>query len=147
VYQLRPPFLEHPQMTGLPFLSQLIGLILGTVLIGPLGRLFAKVQFSQIINISQTSPEAKLIIAVPAAALITISTFWWAWTSGPEIHYMVSVASGVPFGISVIITFGMSSTPGCASQRLPGVCKQSRSLDMIWTATRSTGRRPTERSR
>jgi hypothetical protein len=115
VYQLRPPFLEQPQLAGLPFLSQLIGLVLGIVLVSPLRDALAKVHFPGTPNVSHTSPEAKLNIAVPAAALLTISTFWWAWTSGPDIHYMVSVLAGLPFGISVIIMFGKSTRSCCAA--------------------------------
>jgi hypothetical protein len=82
-------------------------MFLGVGLLGPLGQAFAKVRFPGTPDISHTAPEAKLKVAVPAAACLTVSTFWWAWTSGPNTHYMVSVVAGLFFGFGLIITFSM----------------------------------------
>jgi hypothetical protein len=88
-------------------------MVVGIVLFGSLSDPLAKVHFPCTPKVSHTSPEANLNIAIPAAALLTISTFWCAWTSGPEVHYMVSAVAGIPLGMSFMIMFRTWTRSGC----------------------------------
>lgn len=51
------------------------------------------------------SPEDKLRVSLPAVAVVPISLFWCAWTSGSEVHFLVPAFSGVLFGIGYITNF------------------------------------------
>ncbi|KAK4560392.1 MFS siderochrome iron transporter 1 [Recurvomyces mirabilis] len=50
-------------------------------------------------------PEARLPICMIGGIAIPIALFWFAWTNYPSIHYMVSIAAGVPFGFGMILVF------------------------------------------
>jgi len=52
-------------------------------------------------------PEARLPIVMAGAVITPIGLFWFAWTNGPEIHWIVSILSTVLFGFgNVWLTLG-----------------------------------------
>lgn len=51
------------------------------------------------------APEERLPPAFIGAVLLTIGFFWFAWTNSPSIHWMVSIAAGVPIGYGMIMVF------------------------------------------
>ncbi|KAJ5615299.1 hypothetical protein N7537_000413 [Penicillium hordei] len=50
-------------------------------------------------------PEARLPPCLIASVAIPIGLFWFAWTNYPSIHFMVSIAAGVPFGFGMVLVF------------------------------------------
>ncbi|KAJ5514983.1 Major facilitator superfamily domain general substrate transporter [Penicillium fimorum] len=50
-------------------------------------------------------PEARLPPCLLASVAIPIGLFWFAWTNYPSIHFMVSIAAGVPFGFGMVLVF------------------------------------------
>ncbi|KAJ5335744.1 uncharacterized protein N7506_005680 [Penicillium brevicompactum] len=50
-------------------------------------------------------PEARLPPCLLASATIPIGLFWFAWTNSTSIHFMVSIAAGVPFGFGMVLVF------------------------------------------
>ena len=50
-------------------------------------------------------PEARLPPCMLAAIAIPVGLFWFAWTNYPSIHYMASIAAGVPFGFGMVLVF------------------------------------------
>ncbi|KAJ0414770.1 major facilitator superfamily domain-containing protein [Aspergillus carlsbadensis] len=51
-------------------------------------------------------PEDRLPDAFPAAILLPVSLFWFAWTAAPTtIHYLIPIASGIPFGFGMVMVF------------------------------------------
>lgn len=50
-------------------------------------------------------PEARLPPALVGSIALPISLFWFAWTTSPSIHWMVSIAAGVPFGFGIVLVF------------------------------------------
>ncbi|CAP93898.1 hypothetical protein E8E15_007726 [Penicillium rubens] len=50
-------------------------------------------------------PEARLPPCLVASVAIPIGLFWFAWTNYPSIHFMVSIAAGVPFGFGMVLVF------------------------------------------
>ncbi|GKZ74343.1 hypothetical protein AnigIFM50267_011842 [Aspergillus niger] len=53
-------------------------------------------------------PEARLHPCLPASIAIPLSLFWFAWTNYPSIHWMASIAAGVPFSFGmVLVTLGI----------------------------------------
>jgi multidrug resistance protein len=52
-------------------------------------------------------PEARLPITMVAAIVLPVGLFWFAWTNGPEIHWIVSILSTFLFGFgNVWLTLG-----------------------------------------
>lgn len=50
-------------------------------------------------------PEARLPPALVGSVAIPIGLFWFAWTNYTSIHWMVSIAAGVPFGFGMVLVF------------------------------------------
>ncbi|KAJ5184350.1 Major facilitator superfamily domain general substrate transporter [Penicillium cf. griseofulvum] len=50
-------------------------------------------------------PEARLPPCLLASVAIPIGLFWFAWTNDPSVHFMVSIAAGVPFGFGMVLVF------------------------------------------
>ncbi|KAJ5834159.1 Major facilitator superfamily domain general substrate transporter [Penicillium robsamsonii] len=50
-------------------------------------------------------PEARLPPCLLASVAIPIGLFWFAWTNYPSIHFMASIAAGVPFGFGMVLVF------------------------------------------
>lgn len=50
-------------------------------------------------------PEARLPPTMVASIAIPIGLFWFAWTNYPSIHFMASIAAGVPFGFGMVLVF------------------------------------------
>ncbi|KAJ5385448.1 Major facilitator superfamily domain general substrate transporter [Penicillium concentricum] len=50
-------------------------------------------------------PEARLPPCLLASVAIPVGLFWFAWTNYPSIHFMVSIAAGVPFGFGMVLVF------------------------------------------
>ncbi|EGO24721.1 hypothetical protein SERLADRAFT_438336 [Serpula lacrymans var. lacrymans S7.9] len=92
---------------GLPFLAIPVGMVFVMVFFEPILR------FSNSITIpgvttkgsSLATPEGRLKVVVSACFLMPISLFWFAWTSGPETHWIAPTLSGIPFGYSMYLIF------------------------------------------
>jgi len=50
-------------------------------------------------------PEARLPPAMIGGVALPIGLFWFAWTNYPSIHFMASIAAGVPFGFGMVLIF------------------------------------------
>lgn len=50
-------------------------------------------------------PEARLPPALVGSVAIPVGLFWFAWTNYTSIHWMVSIAAGVPFGFGMVLVF------------------------------------------
>jgi hypothetical protein len=50
-------------------------------------------------------PEARLPPAILGGVVLPLGLFWFAWTNSPSIHWLASVAAGVPFGFGTILLF------------------------------------------
>ncbi|PGH17446.1 hypothetical protein AJ80_04816 [Polytolypa hystricis UAMH7299] len=50
-------------------------------------------------------PEARLPPCMAAGIFIPIGLFWFAWTNSPSVHWMASIAAGVPFGLGMVLVF------------------------------------------
>ncbi|VVT48717.1 uncharacterized protein SAPINGB_P001916 [Magnusiomyces paraingens] len=51
------------------------------------------------------SPEQVLVICKIGSILLPISLFWQGWTAQYKLHWLVPLAAGIPFGISLIFIF------------------------------------------
>lgn len=50
-------------------------------------------------------PEARLPPTFVGALAVPIGLFWFAWTNGPNIHWIVSIIAGAPFGFGTVLIF------------------------------------------
>lgn len=50
-------------------------------------------------------PETRLAPAMVGGIAIPIGLFWFAWTSGPNVHWIVSIIAGAPFGFGMVLVF------------------------------------------
>lgn len=56
-------------------------------------------------TVGKPPPEERLIPAMVGAIASPIGLFWFAWTNGSEIHPLVSIAAGAPFGFGMVLVF------------------------------------------
>ena len=83
-----------------------IGFIASLLYIIPDNKRFGRLEDEAIARgESGAAPEARLPPALLGAVLIPIGQFWFAWTNGPEIHWSVSIISGIPFGMGMVLVF------------------------------------------
>jgi multidrug resistance protein len=50
-------------------------------------------------------PEARLPPVMVGGVAFPIGLFWFAWTNGPNIHWMVSITAGAVFSFGMILVF------------------------------------------
>lgn len=50
-------------------------------------------------------PEARLPPCMIGGIAIPVGLFWFAWTNSPSIHWIVSIAAGIPFGFGMVLVF------------------------------------------
>ncbi|GES63684.1 MFS general substrate transporter [Aspergillus terreus] len=89
-------------MSGLPFLGMLIGILCSTVATVPMYYRYKK---KTLATIGRLPPEARLPDSFIGAISLPVGLFWFAWTNGPSVHWMASVAAGVPFGFGMVMVF------------------------------------------
>ncbi|KAF2094808.1 MFS general substrate transporter [Rhizodiscina lignyota] len=89
---------------GLPFLGVMIGMLLSVTynIVVDNRRYLRAVEKSPG---GFAPPEARLPPCMIAAIMLPIGLFWFAWTNYPSIHWLASVAAGVPFGFGMVLVF------------------------------------------
>ncbi|KAI0082068.1 MFS general substrate transporter [Panus rudis PR-1116 ss-1] len=100
-------FIEQATSFPLPivFLGITFGMVLAVVLYPYLVRKCATIPLPGIQRGELDPLEANLKFVLTACLLLPISMFWFAWTSGPETHWLAPASAGIPFGYSSIILF------------------------------------------
>ncbi|KAI1205012.1 MFS general substrate transporter [Annulohypoxylon truncatum] len=87
---------------GLAFLGILVGMIFAIAYTFPDNKRYIRVQEA---HGGFAPPEARLVPTLVASAFLPIGLFWFAWTNSPSIHWMASIAAGVPFGFGMVLVF------------------------------------------
>ncbi|KAI9931943.1 hypothetical protein MW887_009444 [Aspergillus wentii] len=87
---------------SLPFLGIMVGMLSAVIYTIPDNNRYIKVQDE---NGGFAPPEARLSPCLIASVTIPVGLFWFAWTNYPSIHWMASVAAGVPFGFGMVLVF------------------------------------------
>lgn len=91
---------------GLAFLGVLVGLNAGIVYsVWDNVTRYRRVTVSATREHTLPPPEARLPPAMIAAVAIPVGLFWFAWTNSPSVHWMASIAAGVPFGFGMMLVF------------------------------------------
>ncbi|KAK2731292.1 MFS siderochrome iron transporter 1 [Onygenales sp. PD_40] len=87
---------------GLSFLGVLIGMLIAMVI-----NLVANKRYQRIAEkyAGFAPPEARLPVCMIGGVSIPIGLFWFAWTNSPSIHFLASIAAGIPFGLGMVLVF------------------------------------------
>lgn len=108
-----------PGETGLAFWGIGVGIILSAIFFILVDRLYVQkvlkelqkstptplTQDSVSSDISFENPERTLVICKVGSILLPISLFWQGWSAHFHFHWMIPLAAGVPFGISLMFIF------------------------------------------
>ncbi|CAH0057435.1 unnamed protein product [Clonostachys solani] len=87
---------------SLPFLGLLIGMIVAIIYCIPENKRYIRIVER---NDGLAPPEARLLPALVGSIPLPVGLFWFAWTNGPEVHWLASVAAGIPFGFGMVLVF------------------------------------------
>ncbi|KAI0063445.1 MFS general substrate transporter [Artomyces pyxidatus] len=95
------------RLCGLLFIPIPIGMVLVTAPYSQLTRLFARLPLPGIERKDGVlhPAESRLKLVLSACVLLPISLFWFAWTSGPETHWIAPALAGIAFGYSMMAIF------------------------------------------
>ncbi|KAK5132922.1 MFS siderochrome iron transporter 1 [Meristemomyces frigidus] len=91
-----------PGIGGLAFLGVAIGMICAVTY-----SIWDNTRYAKISDEYKgfAPPEARLPICMVGGIAVPIGLFWFAWTNYPSIHWMASIAAGVPFGFGMVLVF------------------------------------------
>ncbi|KAF4961565.1 hypothetical protein FGADI_189 [Fusarium gaditjirri] len=87
---------------GLAFLGIMVGMLLAVAYTIPQNQRYVKIEEK---NGGFAPPEARLPACLIGSVCLPIGLFWFAWTNDPSIHWMASIAAGVPFGFGMVLVF------------------------------------------
>ncbi|KAL2755437.1 hypothetical protein ACRALDRAFT_1064442 [Sodiomyces alcalophilus JCM 7366] len=87
---------------GLAFLGIMVGMMFAVGLTIPGNKRFAKMAEKYG---GFAPPETRLPPAIIGSVALPIGLFWFAWTNSPSVHWMASIAAGVPFGFGMVLVF------------------------------------------
>ncbi|KAH6887661.1 major facilitator superfamily domain-containing protein [Thelonectria olida] len=90
-----------PGEGGLAFLGVIAGMALAIIY-----TLFEHGRYTRIlVSEGSASPETRLPPSMIGAVLLPIGLFWFAWTNGPEIHWIVSITASSFFAAGLVLVF------------------------------------------
>ena len=87
---------------GLAFLGVLVGMMIAVGYSIPDNLRYSKKCGE---TTGRLPPEMRLPPGMIGGIALPIGLFWFAWTNYPSIHWMASVAAGVPFGFGMVLVF------------------------------------------
>ncbi|OSD05099.1 MFS general substrate transporter [Trametes coccinea BRFM310] len=95
------------QLCGIFFLSISLGMVTSIGTFKSLLKLAERVRLPLIEPKDKALPmeETHLKIVLIGCLCLPISLFWFAWTSGPETHWIAPALAGVPFGFGTTAIF------------------------------------------
>lgn len=89
-------------VSGLAFLGVMVGMLAAIAYSIPENNRYGKLLEK---NGGYSPPESRLPPCMLASLALPAGLFWFAWTNSPSIHWMVSIAAGVPFGFGMVLVF------------------------------------------
>ncbi|TXT09008.1 hypothetical protein VHUM_02482 [Vanrija humicola] len=92
-------------VSGLAFIGMGIGLVIGNCLTPLFTKYYNRAVANAASRGEKVAPEARLIGACVGAVLLPVGLFWFAWTSTPNVHWIVPIIASVPFGAGFLLIF------------------------------------------
>ncbi|PGG95227.1 hypothetical protein GX51_08302 [Blastomyces parvus] len=87
---------------GLSFLGVLIGMLIAMCIHIAFDKTYQKISRD---HGGFAPPEARLPVCIIGGISIPIGLFWFAWTNAPSVHFLASIAAGIPFGLGMVLVF------------------------------------------
>ncbi|KLJ10410.1 hypothetical protein EMPG_14224 [Blastomyces silverae] len=87
---------------GLSFLGVLIGMLIAMCINIAFDKTYQKISRD---HGGFAPPEARLPVCIIGGISIPIGLFWFAWTNAPSVHFLASIAAGIPFGLGMVLVF------------------------------------------
>ncbi len=87
---------------GLAFLGITVGMTFAVAYSGFDNARYARVSAGRG---GMAAPEARLPPALIGSVLLPIGLFWFAWTNGPELHWVVSIIGSAFFAAGLVLVF------------------------------------------
>lgn len=87
---------------GLAFLGIMVGMLFAIAYTIPDNKRYIRLEEA---HGGFAPPEARLPPCLVGCVCLPIGLFWFAWTNYPSIHWMASIAAGVPFGFGMVLVF------------------------------------------
>ncbi|KAM0276411.1 hypothetical protein ACHAQH_006763 [Verticillium albo-atrum] len=87
---------------GLAFLGLTVGMMAAICYIIPDNKRYVRVEKE---HAGRAPPEARLPPCLVGCVALPIGLFWFAWTCQPSVHFLVSIAAGMPFGFGMVLVF------------------------------------------
>ncbi|KAK3313887.1 major facilitator superfamily domain-containing protein [Apodospora peruviana] len=91
-----------PGIGGLAFVGVAVGMMAGVM--------YAMFDNKRYIRVAgqhdgNAPPEARLPPAIVGSVLLPVGLFWFAWTNGPEIHWIVPIIASAFFAAGLVLVF------------------------------------------
>lgn len=87
---------------GLAFLGIMVGMLFAIAYTIPVNKRFVHIMMK---HNGFAPPEARLPPSLVGSVALPIGLFWFAWTNSSSVHWMASIAAGVPFGFGMVLVF------------------------------------------
>jgi hypothetical protein len=87
---------------GFAFYGILAGVFIGIVALYFDNKRYIRIHLA---NGGFAPPETRLPTVIIGGVIAIIGLAWFAATAGSNVHYMVPISSGVPFGMGFILIF------------------------------------------
>ncbi|KAM0424334.1 hypothetical protein ACHAPT_010480 [Fusarium lateritium] len=87
---------------GLAFLGIMVGMLFAIAYTIPANKRYIKMEEK---HGGFAPPEARLPPCLVGSIALPIGLFWFAWTNDKSVHWMASIAAGVPFGFGMVLVF------------------------------------------
>ena len=91
-----------PGIGGLAFIGVAVGMTLAVIYTFFDNKRYVR---ARIASGGASVPEARLPPAILGSFLLPIGLFWFAWTNGPEIHWVVSIIASGFFAAGLVLVF------------------------------------------
>ena len=90
-------------ISGLAFLGTAVGMCFSIIYVaGYENKRYARVAVK---NKGSAPPEARLPAAIVGSVLIPVGLFWFAWTNGPDVHWISSIIASGFFAAGMVLVF------------------------------------------
>lgn len=91
-----------PGVGGLAFLGVAVGMMMAVSY-----SIYDNARYAKVLeaNNGRAPPEARLPPALIGSVLLPIGLFWFAWTNGPEIHWIVCIIASGFFAAGLVLVF------------------------------------------
>lgn len=91
---------------GLTYLGIVVGIFTAAIIFAIVDKtIYAKAKARVSVPGMIPPPEERMYSAMIGSILLPISLFWFAWTARSDVHWIVPILAGWPFGCGLVLLF------------------------------------------